>query len=371
MRIPSNILTFAKSESEQIAYKMFRDYFNHYKSSQGIKNLEFSSVKSDGTPITFEEKEEKMNAALRKEVCRIAGVQDFSELPIEQWSMNPQIKWATFAVVSAMIDMVLPESIVDTIGIYTDVRTSGWGDSFSFDVKPRDLFVVSKAGRGQRTAELTQQYEGAVTIVPEMREISVYVSLYKVLAGKESLAEFVAKAIRSIETQMSVDVYGAFATAMDALPTTSTTGLKVAGYTQSDLVSLCQRVTGWNGGAKAIVMGTQLALSQVLPDDVNYRYVLESDYVKVGYVKTAFGYDVMALPQVMDINTPWGTVLADNRLWIVSPSSQKLVKLCLEGSTLANMDGNYDKANLTQAATIWKSWGVGIATNSVAGVITL
>jgi len=114
-----------------------------------------------------------------------------------------------------------------------------------------------------------------------------------------------------------------------------------------------------------------LALVNVLPDDANYRYFLEDEYMKLGYVKTAFGYDVLALPQVADLTTPFGTVLANERLWILSPASQKLIKVVLEGSTLSNTDSTFTNANLLQKSTMWKSWGVGIATNAIAGIITL
>jgi len=371
MKTPTNVLQFSGGEANLAPYVMFYDYWKHYRSMNGAKNVEFQTHKADGTTISFSEKEDQMNAALRKEIVRIAGVGDMTALPLEQWVSNPMISWATFAVVSAMIDMILPESVIESIGVYTDVRTIGWGDSASFDVSPRDLFVVSKAGHAQRTAEMHKQFKGQVTLIPEMREISVEVALYKVLSGAESLAEFVMKVARSMETAMSLDVYSVFAAAMDALPATASTGLRVAGYTQAVLTSMAQRVSGWNGGAKAIIMGTPLALATVLPNDANYRYMLESEYVKLGYIRTAFGYDVMALPQVVDTATPWGTAISDERLWVVSPSSQKLVKLVLEGSTLSNTTGVFQNANLSQSATIWKSWVAGIATNAVAGVITI
>lgn len=365
MKIPTNVLQFAAGEANLTVYKQFKDYFNHYRAINGDTKVEYEKE------LSFSEKEERMNASLRKEIARVANVGSMEGFDLAQWANHPTISWATFAVVSAMVDMILPDSIIDSIGLYTDVRTGGWGDSFAFDVSPRDLFVVSKAGKAQRTAEMHKQFKGQVTVIPEMREMSVQVSLYKVLAGKESLAEFAAKAVRSLETAMTVDVYTTFNTAMTALDSTATTGLKVAGYTQASLTSLCQRVTAWNGGAKAIIVGTPLALVNVLPNDANYRYMLEDDYMKLGYVRTAFGYDVMAIPQQVDITTPWGTVLADDRLYVVSPASQKLLKLCIEGGTIANTTGTFEMANLTQSTTIWKSWKAAVATNSVAGLLTL
>ena len=302
---------------------------------------------------------------------RQSGIVGFDEMPLEKWVTHPTLSWATFAVVSAMIDTILPQTLVDGLGMYTDVRNVGWGDSASFDVEARDLFVVSKAGRAQRSSEVKKQFKGQFTIIPEMHQITVQVSLYKVLAGLESLAAFVTKMIRSLETQITVDTYNVFNVAMEALPSTATTGLRVSGYTQASLVRLCQQVTAWNGGQKAIICGTQLALVNVLPDDANYRYILESDYVRIGYLRTAFGYDVLAMPQVVDVGTPFGTVLDNSNLYILSPAGQKLVKLVYEGSTLANTTGTFENANLTQNATIWKSYKAAIGTSAVAGIITL
>jgi hypothetical protein len=273
--------------------------------------------------------------------------------------------------VNAFIDAILPDSIVDSIGLYTDVRVGGWGDSFQFTISPRDLFVVSKQGKAQRSTQIHKQFKGSVTIVPEMRQITVGVSLYRVLAGMDSLAEFTAKAIRSIETQMSLDAYNAFATALDAVDQTATTGLYVAGYTQAVLVRIAEQVTAWNGGSKAVVMGTKTALLNVLPHDANYRYTLDDKYAVLGYMPTISGIDVIQLPQVINVATPFGRAISDSRLWIISPGMDKILKLCMEGSTLSNTTQPFENANLSQTTTMMKSWGVGVATGAVGGVITI
>ena len=363
MKISENLVKFAAGNME--LYTGFLDYWNHYQALTNKKAVEFD------TKFSLEEKETKLNAAIKREILRKANVPYAAETPVEQWFNHPIIVHETFAVVGAMIDMVLPDSIIETNGAYADTRTIGWGDSTAFDVEPRDLFVVSRAGHGQRSSEVRKQFKGQVTILPEMREITVGVSLYKVLSGKESLAVFVTKAVRSIEYQMNLDIYNVFATAMSGLSSTATTGLQVAGYTQYNLTRLAEQVTVWNQGAKAIVMGTSLGLLNVLPDDANYRYQLSDPYVQLGYIPTISGYDIMRLPQAADWQNTYGTLLSNSTLWIVSPSSQKLVKVVLEGNTLSNTTGTFDYADLTQNTTLFKSYGIGIATNAVAGQMTL
>ena len=361
--IPNNVLAFA-GEANKSVYEKFQDYFRHYRANLGEKV-------TYNTELDFASKEAKMNEILREEIERVSGVSFGSGVNEATLASNPQVVWATFAVVGAMIDTVLPETLVSSIGLYTDIRFAGFGESFAFEVAPRDLFVVSKHGKGKRTAEVHKQFKGQVTIIPELREITTQVSLYKVLSGKESLAEFVMKCVRSIETQMSVDAYKAFDAAMNNLPSTAgNTKLKATGYTQDTLIDFAQKVSAYNGN-RAVVVGTQLALQNVLPSDANYRYDLNSDYVKIGYIKTAFGFDLMALPQVADWKNPFTTLLDNNRIYIVSPSAEKIIKLCIEGTTLSNVDGAFANANLTQNATITKFWGTGVATSSIAAVIDI
>ena len=375
MRISDKIVNFAGGQEKLGVYLKFADYWNHYRADNGAKNVDYQKLDQKGNVISFSQKQDEMNEALRNEIMRIAFGSDITvgnALPLEAWASHPTLNWATFAVVSALVDMVLPDTMIESVGAYTDVKTGDWGDSFAFDITPRDLFVVSKQGRDRRTTELRKQYKGQVTVLPEVRQLSVTVSLYRVLAGKESLAEFVAKVVRSLESQMTVDVYNTFAAAMVALPTSpANVALRVAGYTQSSLVTLAQRIGAWNGGNQPIIMGTRLALANILPADANYRYDIESDFVKIGYIKTISGYDIMYLPQVAAWNTPFTTALDDTKLWIVSPAASKLVKLCLEGSTLSNVNSTFQNANLMQNASISKSWGTAIATSAIAGEIDL
>jgi hypothetical protein len=362
MKISNNVLQFASGNMK--LFEQFQDYWNHYCNREG-KKTEYD------TTISFDEKEQKLNAALRKEIIRRSGVVYAQETNLAEWFYHPNVQHEMFAVIGALVDMILPESIVDTIGLYSQILSAGWGDSFSFDVEPRDLFVVSKSGKSVRNGEIHKQFRGQVTIIPEFHQLTVGVSMYGVLSGKESLANLVAKAVRSMEAQMAVDAYNAFVTAMSNLTSTTTTGLQVSGYSESSLIRLCEQVTAWNGGAKAMIVGTSLALLNVLPDDANYRYTLGDPFTTVGHVPIIAGYDVMMLPQVADWNTPFGRLLSDSYIWIVSPSSQKIIKVCLEGQTISFTDEPFKNANLSQTSTLIKSWGVGVATSAIGAVLTI
>lgn len=369
MEYSTGVQKFALSNPD--LFEGFMDLFNHYRSEiTGFKSLKKSNLEYK-KGMSFAEKESVYNKALRREIIKRAGIPYANEDNVAEWFAHPNARYESMAVVGALIDMVLPISVVENLSWYCDVQNGGFGDSFNFEVKPSDLFVVSKAGKNQRHAEVHKQYSGMVSILPEFRELTVGVNFYKVLCGKESLAEFTAKAIRSIETRMTLDVYNAFALATAAFPSTATTGLQVSGYSQASLLRLCQQVQAWNFGASPTIIGTATALLNILPDDANYRYDVESDYVKIGYIPQISGYPIMVMPQIADFTTQWALAISNSYIWIVSPSSQKLMKLCLEGSTISFTDDAFDNPNMTQKSTIKKSYGVGFASNATAAIMSV
>ena len=165
-----------------------RDYYFHYMSAvegkQGYGDFDAS--------VSLDEKEEKMHNALLAEVERVGGCPR-GNMPFEAWSMSPQVKWATFAVVGAMIDAVLPDTIIKSIGIYTDIHTVGFGETLEFEVQPNAIFTVSESADAQRKGFNKKQFAINETLRAVNHQITVQTQLYKVLSGKENLARFVRK----------------------------------------------------------------------------------------------------------------------------------------------------------------------------------
>lgn len=379
IKMPAHVASFSTQYGiNPKLFERFADYFNQYRVENKLttKALSYTTTttKEDGTtaPISFTEKEVQLNALMLEEIAKLANMPQLKGFASEVIVTNPNYNWAAFAIVNAMIDMIIPDTLLDSIGVYTGIRTGGLTDSFSYNIKSNDLFVVTKAGLGgKRKSEVHKQFEGQVTLIPKERDITVGVSLYRVLAGEESLAEFVMKATRSMETQMTIDAYNAFDTAMSALPNTVGSGLRVAGYSQDAIVNLAEVVGSYNNGAKPVFLGTQIALSKIVPSDTNYRIQIDSDYVKFGYVKTAFGYDALVMNQKADWKTKFKTLLKNDRVYIVSPSAQKLIQLAIGGATTSITTGVYENADLSQSTTLKKRWETGVATNATAAIITL
>ena len=318
-----------------------------------------------------EEQKKLINKAFAMEVAKQSGM----ELPdlnnkteVRRYAMNPMVRFFANQIQDVMIDMILPETLMTgSLKYFADMKFADLGDTIKFDIKSNSLFTVSKAGNRQRTTNQQKTFRTTVTMAGVNHEITVGTTLFEILTGQAYLAEEVMKVARSIETAMLFDAYDAFTTEMNGL----TGNLVVTNYSESSLIKLLETVTAYNQGRKAVVIGTPLALKAVLPSNTNYRYLLDDEYVKLGHLQTFNGYDVLPMEQVANPYnaTPYSLKLDDTKLYVVSPASDKIVKVGVFGGTFSHQDNSYDNANKTIENTTEKSWEVAVITNSVAGVV--
>lgn len=363
VKLTNSILSFTADNAERKeGYTNFVEYYSLYKEGKT----------ENAKGIKFSEMNEKMLSFFSDEIERLSGKKQSDVNDLATYCNFTDVKEAAFAVVGMLTDLIIPDALIKDLGMIAEIKSGAWGDSLKVELKPRDLFVVSKGGRNRRSYDITRQYKGEKTIVPESHGITVGISLYDVLRGAYSLAEFVSKAVLSIEIQMRYDIYDAFAKAMEALPSASdATQLKVTGWSQDTAIALAQKVQAWNGGAKPIFLGTKLALSKILPASTNTRVLLGDEYVRVGYLRDFMGVSTVELEQVADYTTEFAVKLDDKKIYVLCPGTDKLVKVFIEGSTLSNVEANYANANLQQTATLYKSYGVGAISSALAGVIEL
>lgn len=355
MAIPSNVLAFATANDQMDLVTGFRDLYNHH-----VKKGEYD------TTVSFEEKNSKMHTAIDKAVGTMMGFS--GEVPtLLRGTTN--YREVSFAVVANLIDSILPDTIVDTFGKFADVAVGGFGDSFKFDIRPSDLFVVSKAGNGKRHAFAQRQFNGIATLIPENHMITVEEDLYRVLAGKRNLAEYAVKLMQSMETELSVDIYNAVDGMYAAMPSQ----FKEASFGEDTFVTLAQRVTAFNAGSRPTAFGTKLALSKIVPSNVIYNDKLGEEYYRTGYLGIYKGVELFEVPQKAIWNSStYAMRLDDTRVYLVSTGVNKLVKVALEGETLSYVDPNVaGNANLTQVQTIQKKWACAVASNAYCAIVDL
>ena len=350
--------------------EMSKDLYDAMKTYALNYNLQRKGLKAFADH-SENEMAQLINKAFAHEVARQSGM----ELPdlnnkteVKRYAMNPMVRFFANQIQDVMIDMILPETLMTgSLKYFADMKFADLGDTIKFDIKSNSLFTVSKAGNRQRTTNQQKTFRTTVTMSGVNHEITVGTTLFEILTGQSYIAEEVMKVARSIETAMLFDAYDAFKTEMGSL----TGKLAVANYSEASLITLCETITAYNQGRKAVILGTPVALKAVLPTNSNYRYLLDDEYVKLGHLQTFNGYDVLPMEQVANPYdaTPYALKLDDTKIYVVSPASDKIVKVGVFGGTFSHQDNSYDNANKTIENTTEKSWETAVVTNSVAGIV--
>lgn len=272
----SNVMTFSQTSPD--LYNATKEYGRNCVAER--KGLKAFSTK------TREEMEELINKEFASELEKQVGfgVKKFGETKdaMRRYAGTTQVKEFANAIKDNMIDMILPDVLMGgALPFIAEIKTADLGDSLKFDIENNQLFTVSKAGYRKRHTNLQKLYKTTVTMVGENHEVTVGADLFEILTGQANIAKDVMKVSIGIEAQMLNEAYDAFTTSMNAL----TGNLQVANYAESSLIKLCETVTAYNQGRKAVILGTPVALKAVLPSNNNFRYLLDSEYVKLGHVQ--------------------------------------------------------------------------------------
>ena len=352
------LLTFS-ADAEKNLIPAWKDYVTNYRA------LNFSTKKQYSQSKTLEEKEMIVNAAIAKEVDKLAGV-DTSLINKEAYATNPTYLWANNAVINKLVDMVIPDILTEDFLNVAEVVQIGYGDSAEFDIKSSDLFYVSKTGNSRRHVEAQRQFTGHTSIPVSNHVITTETDMYRVLAGKESPAEYAMKVVLSIEAEIAKDIMAAITSSFASL----TANFKENSYDEKAFQKLATRVTAANGGARAVAMGTDLALSTVLPSDDYLKMGLGEDYTKVGYLPVFKKVPLIGLSQKIDwTSDDYKFALPDDMIYFISPGAQKLVKIVIEGGSLTFSDDFASNGNLTQVSSLHSRFGVGLVSNSKFGIM--
>ncbi|MDE6149538.1 MAG: hypothetical protein K2F81_05520 [Ruminococcus sp.] len=353
-----NVIKFSEN-AEKNLIPAWKDYVTHYR----VEN--FSKKGTFDVSCSLEDKEALVNKAIESEVCKLANL-DCSFVDKAVYSTNPQYQWATFAVVNKLIDIVTPAIVKEDFMNVAEVTNIGYGDTAEFDIKSADLFKVVKNGNSRRHVEVQKQFTGTKTLVPENHTITTEVDLYRVLAGKESLADYAMKVILSIESEIAIDVMAAVKTSFDTL----TTNFKENAYSETAFKKLAQRVQAANGGARVVAIGTELGLGTILPTNDYMKMGIGEEYTKMGYLPVFKNVPLVAISQKINWDSEdYDFALDDGYIYFVSPQTRKLVQIVFEGDTLAITGDQFGNSNLTQKSSLHKRWAVGLITNSKYGIM--
>lgn len=219
-------------------------------------------------------------------------------------------------------------------------------------------------GTGERTIHRQKDFAADVVISPVEHIVTVYVDMYRVMAGKEDIVDFIRRVVLAIEQSMYADILDALTTGLAAIPqgTYNVTGA----FDMSKLVKMAETVEVYNAGSRPMIVGSATALMKVLPDStLGYRGNFDANGGSIELIKDVYGYDVMRLKNAAA--KAGGLVLPDDTVFVVSPAVDKLVKVAVSNA-LTNSNQFYDAADISQNYTMRKNWAATYASAAKAGI---
>lgn len=338
--------------------------------------IQFANGNTDFYEATFayfcdkEQTSENKNLTQRAYLAEVENKSGVKRegLEFNAWAGHPSVRWASMAIVNSVIRAIVPSVILPEMGAFADIRTQEVGGITKFTVMPRSFYVVSKGGRSERVSFRQRKFATDVTLVPEEHIITVYRRLYNVLAETDNIVDFMVWVITSLRADMYGEALNALTTGLATIPAGA---LNVTGaFDMKTLIKMCETVQYRNGGVRPVIAGSATALMNVLPDSTSgYRMTTPADGTgEINIIRSVYGYDVLILGNA--VNAAGSLVLPENKIFVISPSQDKLIK-GVWTTTLQNSNDFYENADLTQNYTTRMNYAFMYASAAAAGVYTI
>lgn len=292
-----------------------------------------------------------MQDAWFAEVERKAGVSR-QDNAVDAWIAHPSVQWAAFAIIDATINAIIPQTILPQFSVFADFRTAGIGDVVKFKIMPKSFYTVSLTANGQRTTFRQKKSVSEIVVAPVEHIVTIYSDLYRVLAGKESIADFMNLLLVSVESAMYKDAVSALNTGIAAIPSGDLN--KTGAMDIATLVEMAETVQAKNGGVRPYIIGSAAALLKVLPDSATgYRMNVSGEGGSIEILNNVLDFPVMRLTNAVD--STGKLVLPANKVYVISPSVDKLIKGVMT-TAMSNTNQHFDNADLTSNFTYRKGW---------------
>lgn len=264
-------------------------------------------------------------------------------------------------VIAAIDNDVLENS--EFFNAIIDYRNIAFGDIAQFDVETNDPFIVSKIAAG--TQELQRQRllpSQPVTVETEDYGVKFYSELNHLLSGRIDLAVFaerMGKALARKKKEISQITLQKHLEALAAPYKFSGT------FSEEKLMEIIQHVEAANGGARACVVGTSVALMKVKTADTSEK--AKEDKYNMGFFGKFNGRDMIELEQFHKAGTD-EFVIDNTMLYVIPVGMDKPIKLVTEGEGLIIKGEPTGRRDLQQELTYLDRFGVKIVTNTKAGL---
>jgi len=291
---------------------------------------------------------------------------------------NPQVtnsvafKEKFNAIVAQIITPVAPAVISQRYMDLAEVKQIGWGETARFIVKSNELFQVNDIAEGVQFGGLQRLYNDEITVNPTPKQIRFDIPWYQVAAGIFDMGEWAYKIGLSFGGYIQKNIVDAFTGVITSM-TAASSPYVANGFTDSNFLTIAQRVQTANANAEVYCMGTVNALGTVFPSTVGLQYGLGEQIAEEGFLQRYKGVRLMPIEQAQvpgTINTTATLMIPNNVLYFVAMGQYKPIKVVFEGENVTVETVPTQTPDKTAGLAITMRFGVASVVGSKFGAIT-
>lgn len=385
-----SIVNFAGADNK--FYERFADYAAHRHAFEKKNNVAMFDQS-----MSLQEKANRINVEFFQELERVSNVSRPEGQFANAWSSNPQVQWASFAIIDNLLEIVIPLLNDDMLAPFVNTQTVGETDIVRLKTKPGGRMTISASANGERQTLRTRKFEKEIVLAPQSHMVTVYSKYFNVLNGLEPVCDYVFQIAQSFAELINNDCWETLTkhVANDAIKFTGN-------GTATDIIKICSYIERLNGGMKPIIMGTPTAIMQLPLVSVagggGQVTRQMNDNNNPGFITNFYGYDLYQMPYMLADTTvagnPFGqefTATAgldakfkggynvgagptlmpfDKTLYVMCSGLVKPVQLAM-GEGFSNSNDFLQNADLTSQTTWRKYWGTACIDTGYMGAVKL
>lgn len=351
----NTVAKFAVTENGNKLVTMMEDYASQYVSENlGVKL-------SYDTKYSMAEKAKKINDTYVEELARRSKYSSADFDTVEDYANFGVVAQMGAQIQKAMLDAVTPILINATgLSMLAEFHYGGYGDVFEFEDKDNSVYEVSRMGRRQKHTKTQERKKNNKTIGTEFYGLTTYSTLPQILLGDAMIAEDTMLMALSMNKKIYTLVVKKFINAVNAITDNK---LVMTGYTEKGLLEKLRYGSAKNG-AKMVIVGDNVALKDILPDEARTTILLQDEFnTNLGYMSVWNGYNALGFDVVADDAETDGVLgLPTDKVYGIPTTGSKLIHVAI-GTTMSNIDDPMENDNLVVLNTFRKELGVELCTN--------
>lgn len=277
-------------------------------------------------------------------------------------------RYDIYEIITTAVDEVVPNKVIDAIGIFAEVKTVGQGQKAAF---------TRKIGRNRAKKFLTQVGLSGVyetfRLDAERFELAAHarggactLDFERMLDGTESMSEYAAVLAEAMEESVYKEVAAALEAAYSAAGVPVANRATGSSFSATDMMKLISTVKAYGQGAVIFALPEFVAAmgpDAIVPVGANYQGVYHPQDIdaihNTGYINLFRGTPIVQIPQSFEDESNTTKVFNPQFAYVLPTGGEKVVKVVLEGATQM-----YDRENRDNSIEInaYKKMGVGILT---------